>query len=206
MRRRLKIVLLIGAFLAAAGVGAYLAAHTDPFPPGVEDPGERSSPSSSPSAPSDARWGGTFEADTVHELLAGHTCTTSWQASLSFTIDAADRVVGRGVARLHGGLKCGFPVAQVQAKRIAFRVLGRSVGDGLELRFLDPEIKAPAGAGDFAGFVATVLGGRTFRAVAPAGDPGRASLRTSAEIPDAEGDGRLRVDLRLALSCSGSCG
>jgi hypothetical protein len=203
VRRTLKIVLWTGAFLAAAGVGAYLAAHTDPFPPGVEDPGERSSPTPSPDA---RRWGGTFDADTVHELLAGHSCSTSWHASLSFVIGPTDRILGRGVARLHGRLRCGFPVAQVQAKRVAFRVRGRAVPDAFLLRFVDPRIKAPAGAGDFAGFVSVVLGGRTFRAPWPAGDPDRASLQTSAEAPDAEGDGKLLADIRLALSCSEGCG
>jgi hypothetical protein len=203
VRRPLKIVLWTGAFLAAAGAGAYVAAHTDPFPPGVEDPGERSSSTPSPVI---TRWGGTLEAETVHELLAGHSCSTSWRASFSFTIGPADRVLGRGVARLHGPLRCGFPVAQVQAERVAFRVLGRSVQDALLLRFVDPEIKAPAGAGDFAGFVSTVLGGRTFRAVWPAVDPDRASLRTSVESPDTEGDGRLLAGVRLALSCSKGCG
>ena len=39
MPKAVKILLWIGAFLACAGVGAYVAAHTDPFPPGVDDPG-----------------------------------------------------------------------------------------------------------------------------------------------------------------------
>jgi hypothetical protein len=205
VRRPLKFVLWTGAFLAAAGVGAYLAAHTDPFPPGVEDPGERSSPTPTPS-PDAIRWGGTLEADTVHELLAGHSCTTSWNASFSLAVGPTDRVTGSGVARLNGRLRCGFPVAQVQAKRLAFSVRGRAVQDALLLRFVDSQIMAPAGAGDFAGFVSTVLDGRTFRAAWPSGDPDRASLDTSVEVPDAEGDGRLIADVRLALSCSEGCG
>jgi hypothetical protein len=204
VRRALKIVLWTGAFLAAAGMGAYLAAHTDPFPPGVEDPGERPSPTATPT-PDATRWGGTLEADTVHELLAGHSCSTSWHASFSFAVGPTDRVLGRGVARLNGRLQCGFPVAQVQAKRVAFSVRGRTVQDALLLRFVDPQIRAPAGAGDFAGFVATVLDGRTFPA-AWSRDPDRASLDTSVKIPDAEGDGRLIADVRLALSCSEGCG
>jgi hypothetical protein len=203
VRRPLKLVLWTGAFLVAAGVGAYLAAHTDPFPPGVEDPGQRSSPTPTPDV---ERWGGTFEADTVHELFAGHSCSTSWQASFSFAIGPTDRVLGHGVARLHGRLRCGFTVAQVQAERVSFGVRGRSVPHALLLRFVDPEIEAPAGAGDFAGFIATILRGHGFLAEWSPVARGHATLRTSVEVPDAEGDGKLLADIRLASSCSEGCG
>ena len=36
MRRSLKVAAWAAAFLAAAGIGAVIAAHSNPFPPGVE--------------------------------------------------------------------------------------------------------------------------------------------------------------------------
>ncbi len=39
MHRVLKVAAWAALFLACAGVGAYIAAHSDPFPPGVDRPG-----------------------------------------------------------------------------------------------------------------------------------------------------------------------
>ena len=48
MRRAVKVLLWIAVFAACFGVGAYVAAHTDPFPPGVDDPGATAGSGSRP--------------------------------------------------------------------------------------------------------------------------------------------------------------
>ena len=49
MRRWVKVAAWAAVFLACAGIGAYIAAHTDPFPPGVDRQGESPFPTVSPS-------------------------------------------------------------------------------------------------------------------------------------------------------------
>ena len=44
MRKGVKVAAWVAVFLACAGVGAYVAAHTDPFPPGVDRPGATAPP------------------------------------------------------------------------------------------------------------------------------------------------------------------
>ena len=44
MRRGVKVAAWAAVFLACAGVGAFIAAHTDPFPPGVDRPSATSPP------------------------------------------------------------------------------------------------------------------------------------------------------------------
>ena len=69
MRRGVKVAAWAAVFLACAGVGAYIAAHSDPFPPGVDRPSASSLPtgspaSSSPSAAEPIAWVGSFRSFT----------------------------------------------------------------------------------------------------------------------------------------------
>ena len=50
MRRLGKVLAWTLVFAACAAVGAVVAANTNPFPPGVEDPGARLDGSSDPMA------------------------------------------------------------------------------------------------------------------------------------------------------------
>ena len=50
MPNPLKVVLWMLAFAAAVGAGAFVASRSNPFPPGVEDPGAR--PTVAPKSPS----------------------------------------------------------------------------------------------------------------------------------------------------------
>ncbi len=198
MRRILKIAVWTVVALGCAGIGAFIAAHTNPFPPGVEDPGARSTPPPPPSPTVTAvHWSGTFTANTTHELLANRTCSTSWRASMELDVAADGIVTGTGRAQLHGGLRCSFDVAQVEARRIAFRVEGHVGQDEMRLRLGHATIETPIGAADFAGFVPLVLGGRTFHLPVSAGN---AELRTTIQGPDAEGDGRFVAHLRFTFA------
>lgn len=158
MRRGVKVVAWAAVFLACAGVGAYIAAHTDPFPPGVDRPGgspfptgtPTATPSSSPS-PVSVEWVGSLRGFTYHDLYVGGRCTTRWHGNLRFTVDAAGRISGTGTARLYGKLVCDFPIAQTQARRLGLGVAGRIRGDHLSLRLTQTSID-PTNGHDFGAF------------------------------------------------------
>ncbi len=92
MRRWIKVAAWAAVFLACAGVGAFIAAHTDPFPPGVDRQGESPFPTVSPTpsptpAPRPVVWAGTLRSVTYHDLYVGGRCTTRWRGNLRFTAD-----------------------------------------------------------------------------------------------------------------------
>jgi hypothetical protein len=154
MRRIVKVAAWAAVFLACAGVGAYIAAHSNPFPPGVDRPG--ASPSQSvtmtPSAsPVPVEWVGTIRSFTYHQLYVGGRCTTRWRGNVRFTVDDAGVVAGTAEARLFGRLVCDFPIAQVQVQRVGLEVTGRLHEDRLSLHLAQASIQ-PAGGHDFGGF------------------------------------------------------
>jgi hypothetical protein len=165
VRRVLKVAIWVFVFAACAGVGAFIAANSNPFPPGVDDPGARSGTdgdgdSGPPSSPVDASvaWLVRVDARTYHELFVGGRCTATWRIDLA--VNEADPALssvldGTGVATRKGDLRCDEPNAQIQTERVDLVVAGRLV-DG-ELRFrLDDTARTPAGAQDLAGFVKVV--------------------------------------------------
>ena len=132
MRKGVKVAAWAAVFLACAGVGAYIAAHSDPFPPGVDRPtgstgtsGPPISPSPS-SAPEPVAWVGSFRSFTYHDLYVGGRCTTRWRGRLRFRVDPAGIAAGNGSARLFGKLVCDFPIEQTQVQRIGLAVPGGS--------------------------------------------------------------------------------
>jgi hypothetical protein len=154
MHRGVKVAAWAAVFLACAGVGAYVAAHSDPFPPGVDRPG--ASPTQSvtltPSAPpGPVEWIGTIRSFTYHQLYVGGRCTTRWRGNLRFSVDDAGAVAGRGAARLFGTLACDFPIAQVQVRRVGLEVTGHLRDDRLVLHLAQASIQ-PAGGHDFGAF------------------------------------------------------
>jgi hypothetical protein len=158
MRRGIKVAVWAAVFLASAGVGAYIAANTDPFPPGVDRPGasptskESVTPSPSP-APLSVNWVGRLKSSTYHQLYVGGRCTTTWQGSLRFTVAESGKVEGRGAATLAGRLRCDFPIAQVQLRRVSLAVAGRLREGRLTLHLTQTAIY-PSNGQDFGGFVA----------------------------------------------------
>ena len=159
MRRSLKVVTWIAAFAACAGVGASIASRTNPFPPGVEDPGARPAGSStitpSPIPPGAERYGGYVRARTYHDLFVGGRCRTYWFIPITFSIDVDGSISGEGTAKLRGGLRCDFTTAQVQAEAITLVVGGHRRGGLLDLS-LKPRDFVPQGSSDFGGLVATL--------------------------------------------------
>jgi hypothetical protein len=158
MRRSVKVTAWAAVFLACAGVGAYIAAHTDPFPPGVDRPGASPiatatlspTPTSTPS-PEPVAWVGSLRSFTYHDLYVGGRCTTRWRGNLRFTVDAAGRIAGTGTVRLYGKLDCDFPIAQTQARRLGLAITGRVRDDRLTMHLTQTSID-PTNGQDFGAF------------------------------------------------------
>jgi hypothetical protein len=149
-------VLLWGVILlACAGVGAFIGSRSNPFPPGVPDPGAQPSDGPSPSPPELDEWPITMVSRTTHTFRVGGSCTSVWRVKGTLSISVTDRITGRGVARLQRGAGCDFPSAQVQAERVLVEFLGRRGGENLDLRFRDVG-RMPAGSQDLGAFVKTL--------------------------------------------------
>jgi hypothetical protein len=158
MRRWVKVAAWAAVFLACAGIGATIAANTDPFPPGVDREGESPFPTVSPtttptSSPSTepVPWVGAFRSFTYHDLYVGGRCTTRWRGNLRFKVDLSGSIAGSGAARLYGKLACDFPIAQTQLQRIGLAVTGHVRGDQMTLILSQTSID-PTNGHDFGGF------------------------------------------------------
>lgn len=150
----LKLAIWAVVLAACAGVGAFIASRSDPFPPSVADPGFLPEPTASASpnptpAPGEP-WTGTAVVRSRHRLLVGGTCRTSWRVRLRIReLDAT--VTGTGTARLRGEPQCDFPTAQLQARTIRLGVGGELEGALLVLRFTELS-RDPVGSIDLGGF------------------------------------------------------
>jgi hypothetical protein len=199
VRRGLKAIVWTGVFAACAGAGAYVASHTNPFPPGVEDPGARptETPSTSPAATAE-RWDLVMFSATRHDLHVGGSCRSTWRTTGVVTVRADGSAGGQATVRLrHWG--CDFPVAQVQTRTVRLAVSGRPVGDRLFLRFSETET-APPGSQDLGGFRATI--GLLEPKVALEGGHGGAV----ASVSRPDGDlGRYVNDGEIQLDCATGC-
>ena len=181
MRRLVKVVAWTLVFALCATIGAVVAANTDPFPPGVDDPGVRpssgASPANEPGAATGGSWLVRIDARTFHDLFVGGRCAANWRIDVG--IAAADGPIdGAGAAAMRSELRCTESTAQVQAERIDLRAVGR-LRDG-ELRFrLEETGRSPAGAQELSGFLDTIP---TIRFVMPASEGANASF--DIERPD----------------------
>ena len=199
----LKVAIWVVVFAACAAAGAVVAAHTDPFPPGVEDPGARSPTSATRSSepPSVQMWRGTWLSQTAHRFHVGGSCRTSWRAALTFTIDAG-KIRGETTAELQGTATCDFPVAQVQAHVIRLAVGGFVEGRRLHPRFSELS-RDPVGSHDLGGLTNTV------RAIRPSlvisvDHPMVATGDMTVTVPD--GDlGRYESRSQFNLTCVSGC-
>jgi hypothetical protein len=160
----LKIVLWVLAFVLAAGLGAFAASRSDPFPPGVEDPGERpvatSSASqvatSSTSSPAGSQgWALRMVSKSRHRLHEGGTCTSNWVTTGSLVTVSSSALEGDAVAELVPPAGCPFAQAQVQTHTVTLRVDGDLDGERIRLSFKELG-RSPAGSQDLGGFVATL--------------------------------------------------
>ena len=175
------LLVLVGT---VGGVGAFLASRSNPFPPGVPDPGAVPSetPSSSPTPVEVEVRSLRLVSRTTHTYHVGGSCTSDWRMDAAVRIAPSGRVRGRGVARLLAGAACDFPSAQVQARRIVLRVVGRSDGDRLAFRF-QTEGVLPVGSQDLGAFVETI---ERIRFSLPDRSPARAAK--SKRIVSSNGD------------------
>jgi hypothetical protein len=139
MRRFVKPAVWTAVFLACAGAGAFVAAHTDPFPPGVDRPTGTGATGGGPTgvtgpSPSPAtareRWMGSMPIAARHVLYVGGACRSRWRTELRLVVDEDGSIRGTGVAIPVGEASCDFPQAQQQASRIRLGVQGSVAPDG----------------------------------------------------------------------------
>lgn len=152
MRGWSRFVLWVLILLVCAGVGAFIGSRSDPFPPGVPDPGAQPSPSPSASPSELVEWSVAMLSRTTHTYHVGGSCGSAWRLEGGIVVSASGRIQGEGVARLLPGAGCSFPTAQVQARRVLVRFFGRRDGSELDLRFGVEEV-LPAGSQDLGAFV-----------------------------------------------------
>jgi hypothetical protein len=159
MRGWKKALLWAVILLACAGVGAFIASRSNPFPPGVRDstalPSESPSSSPSPSSGDLVRWSVTMTSRSTHTYHVGGSCTSDWRIRGEIEISESGRVDGQGVSKLLPGARCDFPSAQIQARRVDISIVGRRDGDELDLRFSEIG-RLPLGSQDLGGFLKTL--------------------------------------------------
>jgi hypothetical protein len=160
--RRLTVVGgTVLAMVAAAGVGALIAAHsTERDAPSVGATDGSAPPSGGGTQkPSQQRWTGVMVSRTSRGYRSGGTCTTDWRTTLNLTVDDAGSVSGSGIAKLTSGPNCPFVTGQPQLRRFDMKVAGSSNGKVLDVHL----VADPHGNGiDYGGFDEAFHGGRTF--------------------------------------------
>ena len=199
MPKALKVVLWVAVFAAAAGAGAFMASRSDPFPPGVVDPGARTTPTSSPThaAPSPNLWDLTMNSDTRHRLHVGGSCRSNWTISGTITVQPNGRAAGDANAVLRAPATCDFPQSQVQTKKIRLVVAGKLAGGSLRLSFSEGG-RTPVGSQDLGGFTNTLSLIRPVIRLPAGARQGRATVHASR--PDGDlGDYSSSSALRLVL-------
>ncbi|MGZ8578467.1 MAG: hypothetical protein ACXWWX_02925 [Actinomycetota bacterium] len=202
MSKGVKVGIWVVVLALCAAAGAFAASRSDPFPPGVEEPGARptgsviQTPTGGPTSepPADVQVG--LRVDSEHELNVGGTCFSNWRGTIPLRFADGGRVRGQGEILLSAG-GCEFDTAQVQTILVTVEAEGTLEGDVLRLRF-DEVSSSPAGSQDLGGFVATL---RAIRPVVRLTDgDGRATVRVGR--PDGE-LGRYRSVTRVDAACSG---
>jgi hypothetical protein len=200
MRRTLKVALWVAIFAACAGVGAFIASRTNPFPPGVQDPGARSAtPDPTPTAtatptPAGVAWAGHMQAGTSHHLFVGGSCSTAWRIELDFSVDPLGKVKGTGTAHLVGHLRCDFPTAQVQARALQLAVSGRHANGRMALKFVVKD-RVPLGSNDYGGLIHTLP-------QFPPMEIHAGSIDGPVQVQVSDGDqGSYVASYQVALSC-----
>jgi hypothetical protein len=206
MRRFVKPAVWAAAFLACAGAGAFLAANTDPFPPGVDrptgtGPAGGTGPSPSPE-PVMGTWTGVLPAAARHDLYVGGSCRSRWRTELRLTIDPDGSVSGAGVALPVGDASCDFPQAQEQANRIRMAVEGRLAPAGSLRITFEHVTPVPVGSTDLAGFLGFLADARLVLDT-------RGGSSAALVIHDERDDGNRGtyvVDGAIRVRCRSGCG
>jgi hypothetical protein len=208
MRRFVRPAVWAAVFLACAGAGAFLAAHTDPFPPGVDrptgtgltGPSRPTGPTPSPD-PVEQHWTGAMPLSARHDLYVGGSCRSRWRTELRLAIAEDGTVGGVGVGVPVGEAACDFTEAQAQARRIRLAVGGRLAPSG-DLRLTFDEVSpVPAGSTDLAGLLAWLAEARLVLPV----DGRAAALQVHHERDDGN-RGTYVVDGAIHVRCRSTCG
>jgi hypothetical protein len=153
--KALKVVIWVVVFAACAGVGAFVASRSNPFPPGVEDPGDHSSPTPTPTQPTPAAWDLTMHVDSQHRLHEGGACRSKWDVSGTIEIEPNEKVSGVADAKLSAPATCDFSQSQVQTKAIGLVITGTRAAGVLKLSFSEGR-RTPVGSQDLGGFTNTL--------------------------------------------------
>ena len=161
VRLAFKTVLWTAILSTSAAGGAYVAARSNPFPPGVTggptaEPTQKRTVPPSPK-PKPQVWEGTFHSVTYHDLYVGGRCSSTWKGTLALDIFEGGSVSGRGQANLVRRPNCSFRVAQQQVKTYVVRVRGKLTGRELQLRLALVRQVPAAGAIDLGGWSSTVF-------------------------------------------------
>ena len=183
MPKALKVLLWVVVFAAAAGAGAFMASRSDPFPPGVEDPGARPTQSPTHTAPSPTVWVLSMDSDSLHRLHVGGSCRSDWTISGTITMQPSGKAAGDAIAVLRAPAACDFPQSQVQTKKIRLVVTGKLAGGSLRLSFSEAG-QAPVGSQDLGGFSNTLSLIRPVIHLSKDARRGRASVK--ATRPDGD--------------------
>lgn len=154
MRSPWKIIGWVLAFSACFTVGAVIAAHSDPFPPGVVDPGATLPPTKPPKSPAGHVLVGSLRLQTIHNLYVGGACRTNWKGTLILDQDSG-KIIGTGAIDVLGGLHCDFSVIQVQVQTVNVTATGSVSGQRVEV-FLKEAGRDPLASSDFGGFTHTL--------------------------------------------------
>ena len=197
MPKVVKIILWVVVFAAAVGAGAFMASRSDPFPPGVEDPGARPIiPTPTHAAPSPTVWALEMTSATAHHLHVGGSCRSDWRVRGTITIKPDGTAAGQGSAVLSQPANCDFPQSQVQTKKIALVVTGKLADGSLRLSFSEAG-RTPVGSQDLGGFTNTLSLIRPVLRIRDGSE--RATVSVQASRPD--GDlGSYSSDSRAELS------
>lgn len=157
MPKPLKALLWVLVFAAFIGAGAFEASRSDPFPPGVEDPGARATGHPTPTSPSPsaAVWKLSMGIASQHALHVGGSCRTNWRVTGSITVQLNGRAAGDAEAKLASPVVCDFAQAQVQTEAIRLVVVGTTVDGKLRLGFSEAG-RTPVGSQDLGGLTNTL--------------------------------------------------
>jgi hypothetical protein len=206
MRRFVKPAVWTAAFLACAGAGAFLAANTDPFPPGVDrptgtGPTDPSGPSPSPE-PVTERWAGAMPLAARHDLYVGGSCRSRWRTEVRLAVEPDGSVSGSAIAVPVGDASCDFPEAQAQANRIQMDVEGGMTPAGSLRITFEHVTPLPAGSTDLGGVLGFLIEERLMVPI----DPDAAFSAIVIDDERSDGNrGTYAVDGSFRVRCRSGC-
>jgi hypothetical protein len=195
--KALKIVVWVAVFVVCAGVGAFVASRSNPFPPGVEDPGAHPTPTQTPTQPAPAEWTLTMRVQTQHTLHEGGACRSDWNVSGTIQIQPNGKTSGAADAKLAAPAACDFSQSQVQAKAIRLVVTGTQGAGALRLSFAEGG-RTPVGSSDLGGFTNTLRFIHPVVKLPPGATAGHATTKVTRSDGDLGTYGSTSL-LRVAL-------